>query len=210
MTPSLACADCGEVVTAENEDTLVAGIQAHARLHGGEISRDYILAHLAGTEVDKGSWRLITESSAEALWFNGALMVIRADGTMTSGKLSIIDKTENAGRFTPLHKGTTDQVFFVLAGTMEFVIGDDLVTVPANATMMLRAGTVFAHRCAATPTRCLLINSPAGIEPFFRAGGERAPSHSVPPGSHPRPDVQALAAAAPWGGVEIVGPPPAI
>jgi hypothetical protein len=51
MTVSLTCTRCQEAITAENEDQLVAQVQAHARDHGGAHgqhipSREHILAHL--------------------------------------------------------------------------------------------------------------------------------------------------------------------
>jgi len=53
MTISLPCSRCGASITAEDEDDLVAQVQAHARDHGGAHgahvpSREHILAHLGG------------------------------------------------------------------------------------------------------------------------------------------------------------------
>jgi predicted small metal-binding protein len=51
MTASLTCMRCHERITAEDEDELVAQVQAHARDHGGAHrqhvpSREHILSHL--------------------------------------------------------------------------------------------------------------------------------------------------------------------
>lgn len=45
---SLTCRHCGQVVAADNEDLLVAEVQAHARTHDGgrELSPEHILARL--------------------------------------------------------------------------------------------------------------------------------------------------------------------
>lgn len=209
MPLSLNCPACGEVVTAEGEEDLVVAAQSHARAHDGpEPSRDDILARSSGADLPRG-WRLVTDAAAEALWFNGALMVVRAGTETTGGKLSIIELTENPGGFTPVHAGDTDQIFVILEGVKEFALGDDRVSVAAGGTMVVPAGLPFAHRCLASPTRSLFINAPAGIEPFFRAAGEPAPSRTVPPESHPRPDIPTFMAASALGGVDIVGPPPA-
>lgn len=50
MTISTTCKRCHEPITAENEDDLVAQVQAHARDHGGAHgthipTRNHILAH---------------------------------------------------------------------------------------------------------------------------------------------------------------------
>ena len=51
MTLSIPCKRCKELITAENEDDLVAQVEAHARDHGGARgkhvpSRERILLHL--------------------------------------------------------------------------------------------------------------------------------------------------------------------
>jgi hypothetical protein len=51
MTISITCKRCKELITAENEDDLMAQVQDHARDHGGARgthlpSREHVLAHL--------------------------------------------------------------------------------------------------------------------------------------------------------------------
>ncbi len=51
MTLSVTCTRCHELITAEDEDELVAQVQTHARDHGGAHgahvpSRERILTHL--------------------------------------------------------------------------------------------------------------------------------------------------------------------
>ena len=55
MTVSVTCKRCRELITAEDEDELVAQVEAHARDHGGDHggahgahvpSRERVLAHL--------------------------------------------------------------------------------------------------------------------------------------------------------------------
>ncbi len=51
MTVSVTCKRCRELITAEDEDELVAQVEAHARDHGGAHgahvpSRERVLAHL--------------------------------------------------------------------------------------------------------------------------------------------------------------------
>lgn len=51
MTISLPCQTCGAVITADDEDALVAQVQIHVRDdHNGvhALSREHILAHLHG------------------------------------------------------------------------------------------------------------------------------------------------------------------
>ena len=51
MTISMTCKRCHELITAEDEDKLVARVEAHARDHGGAHSthvpsRERIITHL--------------------------------------------------------------------------------------------------------------------------------------------------------------------
>jgi hypothetical protein len=60
LTVSINCKRCKEPITAENEDDLVAQVEAHARDHGGAHgahlpSRKRILAHLRGREGELDS-----------------------------------------------------------------------------------------------------------------------------------------------------------
>jgi hypothetical protein len=54
MTINLTC-PCGEVISAEGEDTLVDRVQTHARDHDGapQLSREHILAHVHGEHPDE-------------------------------------------------------------------------------------------------------------------------------------------------------------
>ncbi|HVV30458.1 MAG TPA: DUF1059 domain-containing protein [Mycobacteriales bacterium] len=55
MSISMTCGPCGSVITAEDEDQLVARVQAHAREHDGapDLSREHILAHLRGESPEE-------------------------------------------------------------------------------------------------------------------------------------------------------------
>ncbi len=57
MTISLPCQRCSAVITAEDEDELVAQVQTHAaRDHDLEhpLSREHILTHLHAQDPDEG------------------------------------------------------------------------------------------------------------------------------------------------------------
>lgn len=51
MSMNLTCGPCGTVITADDEESLVAAVQAHARTHDGtELPREHILAHMRGED----------------------------------------------------------------------------------------------------------------------------------------------------------------
>lgn len=56
MTISLPCKRCDAVITADDEDQLVAKVQKHAATDHGlshPLSREHILAHLHGRDHEK-------------------------------------------------------------------------------------------------------------------------------------------------------------
>ena len=58
MTVNVTCKRCHEVITAEDEDQLVAQVEAHARDHGGAHgthvpSRERVLSHLDRQDPDR-------------------------------------------------------------------------------------------------------------------------------------------------------------
>ncbi len=55
MTISLTCKPCGSVITADDEDELVARVQTHAVAHDGAptLSREHILAHVHGDDPEE-------------------------------------------------------------------------------------------------------------------------------------------------------------
>jgi hypothetical protein len=58
MAVSLTCTRCQELITAEDQDELVAQVQAHARDHGGAHgqhlpTRERILTHLQRQDAEE-------------------------------------------------------------------------------------------------------------------------------------------------------------
>jgi hypothetical protein len=58
MTVSVTCKRCHELITAEDEDELVAQVEAHARDHGGARSqhistRERVLTHLGRQDAQE-------------------------------------------------------------------------------------------------------------------------------------------------------------
>lgn len=58
MTVSVTCKRCHELITAEDEDQLVAQVEAHARDHGGAHgthvpSRERVLTHLHRQDAEE-------------------------------------------------------------------------------------------------------------------------------------------------------------
>jgi mannose-6-phosphate isomerase-like protein (cupin superfamily) len=64
----------------------------------------------------------------EALWFVGALGLLRATADQTGGRFAAVELRPPKGFATPLHvHKNEDEFFVVLSGEVRFQTGDDLV-----------------------------------------------------------------------------------
>lgn len=145
---------------------------------------------------------------ADAIWFLDTLMVPQVTGEQSGGSFSLIEQHLPEGSVTPLHvQPHEDETFHVLDGRMRFHLDGTEITAGPGETVLIRRGTAHALRADA-PTRCLVLDVPAGHDRFFAAVGRPAPARTLPPPPDGPPDMAALAAAAADARFEIVGPPP--
>jgi quercetin dioxygenase-like cupin family protein len=103
-------------------------------------------------------------------------MTFKATGESTGGGLVLLENLTTPGGGPPPHVHTyEDEFFYVLDGTFEIRIGDDVHALAAGAFAYVPRGTVHNFRnTAATPSRILVGFTPGGIEGFFRESGRPA------------------------------------
>lgn len=105
-------------------------------------------------------------------------------GEHTGGAFSIIEYTVAPNFQAPptMHFHINDSwAAYVLEGTLNFQIGERIVSAPAGAFLFLPKGTPFKWwNPADQPAKWLIIYSPAGFEKYF-AEANRI-TESLPPG----------------------------
>lgn len=150
----------------------------------------------------------LAAEEGEAIWFAGALMVLKAAGEQTDGRFALLDQRVPGDYAVPLHvHHDEDEAWYVLDGEATFYCGDERFTAGAGAWVFLPREVPHAFRVGPAGARLLTFSAPARFAEFVRAAGEPAPARSIPP---PAPlDVERLAAVAAQYGIEILGPPPA-
>lgn len=100
-----------------------------------------------------------------------------------------------------------DESFYVLEGTLTFLIGDERITAGAGTYVFGPRGIPHGFQIAGDqPTRFLLMVTPAGFEGFVAELGEPATGAGFPPAAPP--DMAKVMAAAAARQVEILGPLP--
>jgi quercetin dioxygenase-like cupin family protein len=157
------------------------------------------------TTTSKNDGHSIAPGDGERIWIVGDTMTLKATGETTGGSLALLENLTAPGGGPPPHVHTReDEFFFVLDGTFEIRIGEEIHTLGAGGYAYVPRGTVHNFRnVAETASRILVGFTPAGLEGFFRESGRPA----VDDGPAPPVDDDEIArtmAAAPKYGVENV------
>jgi quercetin dioxygenase-like cupin family protein len=118
----------------------------------------------------------IPAGQGERTWIVGDTMTFKATGASTGGSLVLLENLTAPGGGPPPHIHTReDEFFYVLDGTFEIRIGDEVHTVGPGGFAFVPRGTVHNFRnTAERPSRILVGFTPGGIEGFFRESGRPA------------------------------------
>jgi quercetin dioxygenase-like cupin family protein len=141
----------------------------------------------------------------ERIWFVADTMTLKATAASTGGSFTVIECLTAPGGGPPPHVHTReDEFWYVLDGTFEIRIGDEVHAVVPGGFAYGPRGTAHSFRnTAETPSRILLGFTPGGIEDFFRESGQPA-SDDGPAPPIDKDEIARMMVAAPKYGVEIV------
>lgn len=129
--------------------------------------------------------------------FLGGRARVRLEAAVTGGWLGVHDHLLPADTATPWHvHPNDDESFLVLAGTVEFKIGDERLTAGTDDSAFVPRGVPHAFRVASPE------GTPGGHEAFFLDAGDPVDAAPSPP------DLERMARAAAAAGFAILGPPP--
>jgi mannose-6-phosphate isomerase-like protein (cupin superfamily) len=131
---------------------------------------------------------------------------VLVDGSATNGEFAVIEAALTAGIPGPpphVHHDGLDEIWYVLDGELEFLVGDSTVRASRGAVAVIPAGTVHTFsNVGDTTARWIGIFRPAGglamleeLAPAFPADGP--------------PDLELMGQVFATYQVEVVGGPPA-
>ncbi len=144
----------------------------------------------------------------EAMWFNGALGLLKATAAQTEGRFTAFELRLPKGFASPLHlHQNEDEFFLVLSGEIRLRHGDDVAEGVAGSLAYSPRGTSHAFRIDSEEARLLLFFGPAGVEGFFREVATPARSIALPPADEPVPDRETLVEIMTRHSQTVVGPP---
>jgi quercetin dioxygenase-like cupin family protein len=164
------------------------------------------VSNAAGIAPSGNRTLTISAGEGEAIWFNGALMVVKAPGQWSEDAFSLVEVAMPKGRATGLHTDPSDETFYVLEGELLFHIDGEERSAPAGETVAIRRGVPHAFMAVSEIARFLVLNTPGTHDRFFRDGGFPATDRDF--ASAPPPNLARTKAAAERHGVELLGPPP--
>jgi len=143
----------------------------------------------------------VAAGEGERVWIVGDTMTFKATAESTAGSLMLFENLTMPGGGPPPHVHTReDEFFFVLDGTFEIRIGEELHALGPGGFAYVPRGTVHNFRnTAETPSRLLVGSTPGGIEGFFRESGRPATDDGPAPPVGEDEIARTMAAAATYG-----------
>jgi mannose-6-phosphate isomerase-like protein (cupin superfamily) len=156
---------------------------------------------LFGPPIDAGDCPV-----GDARWVLGETVTIKQTAASTGGKFTVVELRSPPGGGPPphIHRGQ-DEMFYVLEGTYEFLIGEKKETLGAGATVFVPRGTKHTYRNVGTGVgRLFDMHTPGGFEAFFEEAGVPAPDGaSRAPASDKLPDRAVMVALLDRHGMDL-------
>jgi quercetin dioxygenase-like cupin family protein len=149
----------------------------------------------------------VAAGEGERIWIVGDTMTLKATGESTGGNLVLLENLTAVGGGPPPHiHAREDELFYVLDGTFEIRIGDEVHELGPGGFAFVPRGTVHSFRnTAETPSRILVGFTPGRMDGFFRESGVPAADDGPAPPLDEEEIARTIAAGERYG-VELVGP----
>lgn len=148
------------------------------------------------------------QSLEHSYWYTGWLLTFLATGEDTQGQFALQEQVGRKGNVPPPHiHHREDETFYVLEGEMTFSIGDQTIKATTGTSVFAPRDIVHSFTIDSEQVRILVMNTPAGLEGFFKELSVPAPSMTLPPPAEiTYSEIQKIMALAPKYGYEIVTP----
>ena len=131
--------------------------------------------------------------NAAAFWLHNSLWVLLVEGHQTGGSYSLLEQWMRGGTHVPAHvHNFNDEWFYIIDGTLEMRVGDDVVHAEPGDSIWIPRGTV--HSFDVTSDVCQVLNgyTPGGVEQSVRHLAEPADRRELPADTFPTPDERTM------------------
>lgn len=144
----------------------------------------------------------------EAIWFNGALGLLKATAKLTDGKFAAVEFRLPKDFASPLHiHHAEDEFFIILDGEVRVRHGDEIIEGLPGSFVYGPRDVPHGFRIDSDEARILLLFGPAGVERFFREAGKPARTRALPPSDEVFVDRETLIQIGNRYDQEFIGPP---
>jgi len=90
---------------------------------------------------------LLTQEEGDALWFAGALMVLKATGEHTDGRFTFLDQRTPGDYAVPRHvHDREDEAWYILEGEVTFYCGTETLRAGPGSWVFAPKGVPHAFR----------------------------------------------------------------
>jgi len=150
----------------------------------------------------------LAADEGDAIWFNGALGLIKASTETTGGRFAAMEVRGPRGFGSPLHiHRNEDEFFLVMDGEVRVRHGDDIAEAGPGSLVYGPRDVPHAFTVDSDEAKLLLFFAPSGVEGFFREASKPARAIEIPPADERFLDRESLMAIAERFGQEFIGPP---
>lgn len=106
-------------------------------------------------------------------------LTLKASGDQTNGSIGVLEGTSEPGLVGPTHiHHRSDELFYVLDGEFEFLVGEETVNATAGSFLFIPRGTVHAPKVVGPgPGKVVISLVPGGEERAFLEFAELATSN---------------------------------
>jgi quercetin dioxygenase-like cupin family protein len=112
---------------------------------------------------------IVSSRSVTPLHVLGTQVRFLCEAQDTGNAWSLMEVTLPLGSGPPPHKHTWDEAYFVMAGELEFTLGDEVFTARAGDFVYTPGGVVHGFSGAsAEPAQVLIFDAPAHAGTFFK------------------------------------------
>jgi mannose-6-phosphate isomerase-like protein (cupin superfamily) len=161
-------------------------------------------------ETVAAPYRVAVGEGLADVWFKTGRVTVKAAAAETAGRFSQFETDDPRGTATALHvHRNEDETFYVLAGEVTLVIGDERFDLGSGDFAFAPRGVAHAYHVRSERARMLVTYSPAGLEELFVTLGVAVSGDEAPAEDVSRPLEETIRLFAGYG-VEVVGPPPTL
>ncbi len=119
--------------------------------------------------------------NSPAYWMQNFLWIMLADSNDTGGRWSMMEQLMPQGVGPPPHKHLwSDETFYILDGTITFLIGDEIKSAGKGSFINIPRGTRHGFRVDSDTARILNGYTPASWEMMIAENGKRTEQRVLP------------------------------